>query len=87
MGTNGDCLLAGIPRLEKDKRKKAMISHHVIQDYLKFCELLTVEEEMATHSSILAWKIPRMEEPGGLQFMGDCSCYMTECTHTHTELG
>ena len=28
------------------------------------------EKEMATHSSILAWKIPWMEEPGGLQFMG-----------------
>ena len=25
------------------------------------------EKEMATHSSILAWKIPRTEEPGGLQ--------------------
>ena len=25
---------------------------------------------MATHFSILAWKIPWMEEPGGLQFMG-----------------
>ena len=25
---------------------------------------------MATHSSILAWRIPWMEEPGGLQFMG-----------------
>ena len=28
------------------------------------------EEEMATHSSILAWRIPRTEEPGGLQIMG-----------------
>ena len=27
-------------------------------------------EEMATHSSILAWRIPWMEEPGGLQSMG-----------------
>ena len=27
-------------------------------------------EGMATHSSILAWKIPWMEEPGGLQSMG-----------------
>jgi len=27
-----------------------------------------IEKEMATHSSILAWKIPRTEEPGGLQF-------------------
>ena len=26
----------------------------------------TLEEEMATHSSILAWKIPLTEEPGGL---------------------
>ena len=25
------------------------------------------QEEMATHSSILAWRIPRTEEPGGLQ--------------------
>ena len=29
---------------------------------------------MATHSSILAWKIPWTEEPGGLQSMG---------SHTH----
>ena len=29
-----------------------------------------LEKEMATHSSILAWRIPRMEEPGGLQFTG-----------------
>ena len=28
-----------------------------------------VEKEMATHSSILAWKIPWTEEPGGLQSM------------------
>ena len=26
-----------------------------------------LEEEMATHSSVLAWNIPWMEEPGGLQ--------------------
>ena len=29
-----------------------------------------LEEEMATHSSILAWRIPWMEEPGGLQSTG-----------------
>ena len=29
-----------------------------------------LEEEMATHSSILAWRIPWTEEPGGLQSMG-----------------
>ena len=29
-----------------------------------------LEKKMATHSSTLAWKIPWMEEPGGLQSMG-----------------
>ena len=29
-----------------------------------------LEEEMATHSSTLAWRIPWMEEPGGRQSMG-----------------
>ena len=29
-----------------------------------------LEKEMATHSSILAWKISWTEEPGGLQSMG-----------------
>ena len=29
-----------------------------------------LEKEMATHSSILAWEIPWMEEPGGLQSTG-----------------
>ena len=29
-----------------------------------------LEEEMATHSSILAWKIPWTEEPGRIQSMG-----------------
>ena len=31
---------------------------------------ITWEEEMAAHSSILAWRIPWTEEPGGLQSMG-----------------
>ena len=30
----------------------------------------SLEEEMATHSNILAWKIPWTEEPGGLQSKG-----------------
>ena len=30
----------------------------------------TLEEGMATHSSILAWRIPWTEEPGGLQSIG-----------------
>ena len=30
----------------------------------------SLEKDMATHSSILAWRIPWTEEPGGLQSMG-----------------
>ena len=30
----------------------------------------SLEQEMATHSGILAWKIPWTEEPGRLQFIG-----------------
>ena len=33
----------------------------------------TLEEGMATHCSILAWRIPWTEEPGGLQSMGSQS--------------
>ena len=29
-----------------------------------------LEKEMATHSSILAWRVPWTKEPGGLQSMG-----------------
>ena len=37
-----------------------------------------VEKEMATHSSILAWRIPWTDEPGGLQAMGSKESDMTE---------
>ena len=36
-----------------------------------------LEEEMATHCSILAWKIPWTEEPDGLQPMGSQELDMT----------
>ena len=36
-----------------------------------------LEKEMATHSSILAWKIPWTEEPGGLQYTGSQEWDMT----------
>ena len=37
-----------------------------------------LEKETATHSSILAWRIPWTEEPGGLQSMGHKESDMTE---------
>ena len=42
-----------------------------------------LEKEMATHSSILAWRIPWMEEPGRLQSMGRKASDTTERLHLH----
>ena len=36
-----------------------------------------LEKKMATHSSILAWRIPWIEEPGRLQFIGSQESDMT----------
>ena len=51
--------------------------HLPIQEMLKICRFVPslgwedpLEEEMATHSSILAWETPWTEESGGLQSMG-----------------
>ena len=49
------------------------------------------QEEMATYSSVLAWRIPWTEEPGGLQSMGsqrvrDVWTHTKTHTHTHTPL-
>ena len=41
---------------------------------------------MAPHSSTLAWKIPLMEEPGGLQSMGSLESDTTERLHFHVSL-
>ena len=41
----------------------------------------TLEEEMATLSSILAWRIPWTEEPGGLQSRGHKESDTTEHEH------
>ena len=40
-----------------------------LSDFTLTFHLNALEKEMATHSSVLAWRIPRMEEPGGLLSM------------------
>ena len=42
-----------------------------------------LEKEMATHSSILAWRIPWTEELGGLQSTGHKESDTTERLHFH----
>ena len=43
----------------------------------------TLEEEMATHSSILGWEIPWTEEPDGLPSMGSPRVGTQLSTHAH----
>ena len=45
----------------------------LLSDFTFTFHFHALEKEMATHSSTLAWKIPWMEEPGGLQSMGSQS--------------
>ena len=42
-----------------------------------------LEKEMATHSSVLTWRIPWREEPGGLQSMGLQRVGHDQVTNTH----
>ena len=52
------------------------------------CQENPLEEGMATHSSILAWRIPWTEEPGGLQFIGSqrVGHDWSDLAHTHALL-
>ena len=43
-----------------------------------------LEEGMAAHARILAWRIPQTEEPGGLQSIGSQSDRPKATKHTHT---
>ena len=38
--------------------------------FISLCSLSVFEKEMATHSSVLAWRIPGTGEPGGLPTVG-----------------
>ena len=41
-----------------------------LSDFTFIFHFPALQKEMATHSSVLAWRIPGMEEPGGLPSMG-----------------
>ena len=45
--------------------------------------ILELKKETASHSDILAWKIPQTEEPGGLQSMGSQESDTTERLNHH----
>ena len=88
------------PRMHKDSRQvvgAAYLPCWLILVYLgwrksavlygiDFTYTSVSEKAMASHSSTLAWKIPWMEGPGGLQFMGSLESDTTERLHLHFSL-
>ena len=60
--TSGGAWLAAVHGVAKSQAR--------LSDFPFTFHFHALEKEMATHSSILAWKIPWTEEPGKLQSMG-----------------
>ena len=61
-----------LPRKSHEQRSLVNCSPwgHYKSDTTEQLHFHTLKKEMATHSSVLAWRIPRMGEPGGLPSMG-----------------
>ena len=55
---------------ERVKKEAKKLMSDVYRFHLLAPNTLKMEKEMATHSSVLAWRIPGMGEPGGLPSMG-----------------
>ena len=51
-----------------------------LSDFILTFHFHALEKEMATHSSVLAWRTPRTQEPGGLQFMDRMELDTTDAT-------
>ena len=59
---DGGAWWAAVPGVAKSRTR--------LRDFTFTFHLHALEKDMATHSSILAWRIPGMGEPGGLPSMG-----------------
>ena len=75
----------GFNSLLSAQRRRAVKMKHYTKPtrYLKRERDRETEKAMAPHSSTLAWKIPRTEEPGRLQSMGSRRVRRDWCLHFH----
>ena len=65
------CTLAWkIPWTEEAAVQGVVKSQTRLSDFTFTFHFLALEKEMATHSSVLAWRIPGTGEPGGLPSLG-----------------
>ena len=64
-----------------------MPDHVVRTKHLGLFRIRYLEEEMATHCSVLAWRVPWTEEPGGLQSMESQSrTRLSDVTHSTLDI-
>ena len=67
--TRGIYFSENILNIQIPTNLKTFSASHVLQNSKASDKGMHLEKEMATHSSILAWRIPWTEEPGRLQSM------------------
>ena len=72
-------LVKGVKKIMIDLALSNALTTYKLSNLFKSVSFLRVKE-MATHSSILAWRIPGMAEPGGLPSMGHTELNVTEAT-------
>ena len=71
-----DMSLSKLQEIVKDRKTWRAAVHGVAKSQIQLSNFTftfhfhALEKEMATHSSVLAWRIPGMAEPGGLPSMG-----------------
>ena len=66
----GNLTIFRLPRWHSDKRIRLLMQEMREMRVQSLSREDPLEKEMATHSSICAWRIPWIEEPGGLQSKG-----------------
>ena len=70
MATHSSTLAREVPRMEEPVRLQSTGLLRVGHDFTFTFHFHALEKEMATHSSILPWRIPGTGKPGGQLSMG-----------------